>query len=152
MRYLMCVLLLAVSTGGCGLAKKPSVVKPKQNGVSEQIEEDLFAKAPVSQEKLDESAITDIVVNSNLPRNAPEAPPAFVGEIINIDISKEGDISFGGGTYTFGEMEQTLKNRAMRVPRDADHLPMIAVRIKAHPKTRYEVVQQLIARCMRAFI
>lgn len=81
---------------------------------------------------------------------AEEDPPGRKRFIVNI--TDRGKIRIMRTTVTPEMLLQELQKRAKESPRDGDGLPTISVKIRADAKTEYKFVQEVMVKCMRAFI
>ncbi len=69
-----------------------------------------------------------------------------------VNITDRGKIRMMRRTVTPEVLLQELKKKAKASRRDQDGLPTISVKIRADAKTEYKFVQQVMVKCMRAYI
>ena len=83
-------------------------------------------------------------------RKAEEDVPGQKRFIVNI--TDRGKIRIMRTTVTPDMLLQELQKKAKESRRDQDGLPTIAVKIRADAKTEYKYVQEVMVKCMRAYI
>jgi biopolymer transport protein ExbD len=81
---------------------------------------------------------------------AEEDPPGRKRFIVNI--TDRGKIRIMRMTVTPDVLGQELQKKAKESRRDQDGLPTIAVKIRADAKTEYKYIQEVMVKCMRAYI
>ena len=81
---------------------------------------------------------------------AKEDVPGVKRFIVNI--TDRGKIRIMRTTVTADMLGHELQKKAKESGRDQDGLPTISVKIRADAKTEYKYIQEVMVKCMRAYI
>jgi biopolymer transport protein ExbD len=73
-------------------------------------------------------------------------------ERIIINVNEKGVIKVAGRKYEPEELQEELKRRAQASRKDAQGLPVLAVKIRGDARCEYKYVQDAMVQAMRAYI
>ncbi|MHC4507021.1 MAG: ExbD/TolR family protein [Planctomycetota bacterium] len=83
---------------------------------------------------------------------ALEAEPDGTGKRFIVSITDRGKIRIMRRTVSPDMLLQVLQKKVTESGRDQDGLPTVAVKIRADAKTEYKHIQEVMVKCMRAYI
>jgi biopolymer transport protein ExbD len=83
---------------------------------------------------------------------AKEEPRDGQANRVVVNVNDKGEIRMMRRSFSSEQLKALLIERARNSPKDADGLPMIAVKLRADAECEYKYVQDVIVQCMRAYI